>query len=181
MLGVAGGTALRTLRHLLPDVSLTGIDLDSELIDLARREMALDETKAEIIIADAYAWMAANKRKFDVIIDDLYLAGDDDVFRAEACDQAWLGLVRRSLAPGGILALNLVIGPGHRAKQTATRKDLAKYFPTIRSLRTEDSLNEVLVAGENVATASQLAVYQNAFTDWRDRKFWNQIKVRKLK
>ncbi len=181
MLGVAGGTALRTLRHLLPDVSLTGIDLDSELIDLARREMALADTKAEIIIADAYAWMKANKRKFDVIIDDLYLAGDDDVFRAETCDQAWLDLVRRSLAPDGILVLNLVIGPGHRAKQIATRADLAKHFSSIRSLRTPDSMNEVLVAGENVASAAQLAEYENVFADPRDRKFWNKIKLRKLK
>lgn len=181
MLGVAGGTALRTLRHLLPDVSLTGIDLDSELIDLARREMALDETGAEIIIADAYAWMKANKRKFDVIIDDLYLAGDEDVFRAESCDESWLGLVRRSLAPGGILGLNLVIGPGHRAKQIATRASLAKYFPAIRSLRTEDSMNEVLVAGEHVAAASRLADYESAFSDARDRKFWSKIKLRKLK
>jgi spermidine synthase len=181
MLGVAGGTALRTLRQLLPDVSLTGIDLDSELIDLARREMALDDTEAEIIIADAYAWMKANKRKFDVIIDDLYLAGDEDVFRAESCDESWLGLVRRSLAPGGILGLNLIIGPGHRAKQTATRKNLAKYFPAIRSLRTEDSMNEVLVAGEHVASAGQLTEYESAFADSRDRKFWSKIKLRKLK
>lgn len=181
MLGVAGGTALRTLRHLLPDVSLTGIDLDSEIIDLARREMALDDTGAEIIIADAYAWMRANKRKFDVIIDDLYLAGDEDVFRAENCDESWLGLVRRSLAPCGILGLNLVIGPGHRSKQIATRANLAKYFPGIRSLRTEDSMNEVLVAGENVASAAQLAGYESAFPDFRDRRFWSKIKLRKLK
>jgi predicted O-methyltransferase YrrM len=181
MLGVAGGTALRTLRHLLPDVSLAGIDLDSELIESARREMALDETGSEIIIADAYAWMAQNKRKFDVIIDDLYLAGDDDVFRAESCDQAWLGLIRRSLAPGGLLALNLVTGPGHRAKQIATRAALAEHFPKIRSLRTEGSMNEVLVAGDDIASGSHLAKYQNAFADPRDRKFWNKIKLRKLK
>lgn len=181
MLGVAGGTSLRTLRHLLPEVSLTGIDLDAELIDLARGEMALDDAQAEIIIADAYAWMKANKRKFDVIIDDLYLAGDEDVFRADACDESWLGLVRRSLAPGGILGLNLVIGPGHRAKQSATRANLAKYFPAIRSLRTEDSMNEVLVAGENVASAGQLAEYEGAFADSRDRKFWSKIRLRKLK
>jgi spermidine synthase len=181
MLGVAGGTALRTLRHLLPDVLLTGIDLDSELIDLARKEMSLNETGAEIIIADAYAWMKNNTRKFDVIIDDLYLAGEDDVFRAENCDGNWLGLVSRSLAPGGILALNLVVGPGHRTKQIATRANLGKYFPCIRSLRTEDSLNEILVAGQNVASGSQLTSYSAAFSDWRDRNFWNQIKLRKLK
>ncbi len=181
MLGVAGGTALRTLRHLLPEVSLTGIDLDAELIALAEKEMHLGEAGAEIVIADAYAWMKGNKRRFDVILDDLYLAGEDDVFRADACDADWLGLLKRSLAPGGILALNLVTGPGHRAKQSATRINLAARFPCVRSLRTEESLNEILVAGDDVATGSRLAASTASFADWRDRMFWNRIKVRKLK
>ena len=181
MLGVAGGTALRTLHHLLPDASLTGIDLDGELIALARKEMQLGETGAEIIIADAYAWMKGNTRKFDVIIDDLYLAGEDDVFRAEQCDGDWLSLTQRSLAPGGILAINLVTGTGHRAKQSATRKLISGRFASVRSLCTEESMNEILVAGEKVATGSVLQKHLGALTDWRDRMFWNRIKVRKLK
>lgn len=179
MLGVAGGTALRTLRHLLPDADLTGIDLDGELIALAGKEMQLSETGAEIFIADAYKWMKGNTRKFDVIIDDLYLAGEDDVFRAEECDGDWLSLTKRSLAPGGILAINLVTGTGHRAKQSATRKLILGRFPSVRSLRTEESMNEVLVAGEHVG--SVLKEHASSFTDWRDRMFWNRIRVRKLK
>ncbi len=181
MLGVAGGTALRTLRHLLPDTTLTGIDLDGELITLAREEMELGETGAEIVIADAYEWMKNNKRKFDVIIDDLYLAGDDDVFRADECDGDWLSLTKQSLAPGGMLAINLVTGPGHRAKQSETRKRVCDRFSSIRVLSTEESMNEILVMGENVATGSALQPYLAAFTDWRDRMFWRRIKVRKLK
>ncbi|MGJ8642593.1 MAG: spermidine synthase [Luteolibacter sp.] len=181
MLGVAGGTAHRTLRHLLPDVELTGIDLDGELIELAKEEMDLSETGARIVIADAYSWMQKNRRKFDVIIDDLYLAGEEDVFRAEECDGDWLSLVQKSLAPGGILALNLVTGSGHRAKQTATRKRLAALFPTVRSLTTPDSLNEVLAAGETVATPARLSEFTDQFTDWRDRMYWKRIKIRKLK
>ena len=180
MLGVAGGTALRTLRYLLPETFLTGIDLDSELIELARAEMSLSETGAEIIIADAYDWLRENKRTFDVIIDDLYLAGEDDVFRSDNCDSDWLSEAARSLSPGGILVLNLVIGPGHRAKQSEVRKNLRARFPVVRSLRTEESMNEVLVVGESVASASHLNSYLGSFNDWRDRMFWKRIKVRKL-
>lgn len=181
MLGVAGGTALRTLRHLLPEVSLTGIDLDAELIDLAEKEMHLGETGAEIVIADAYDWVKRNERRYDVILDDLYLAGEDDVFRADNCDADWLGILRGSLAPGGILALNLVTGSGHRTKQSATRRNLAARFPCVRSLSTEDSLNEILVAGDDVSPGPRLAESTGAFSDWRDRMFWKRIKVRKLK
>ena len=42
-------------------------------------------------------------------------------------------------------------------------------------------MNEILVAGEKVATGSVLQKHLGAFTDWRDRMFWNRIKVRKLK
>lgn len=80
MLGVAGGTALRTLRHLLPDVELTGVDLDRELIDIARKEMRLSDHGTEIHIADAYQWLRNQHGKYDVVIDDLYLAGADDVY-----------------------------------------------------------------------------------------------------
>ena len=181
MLGVAGGTALRTLRYLLPGVFLTGVDLDGELIDLAREEMALAETGAEIVIADAFSWMETNRRKYDIIIDDLYLAGEKDVFRADSCDGTWTDLLKRSLAPGGLLAVNLVIGAGHRKRQTATRNDIMKRFPSVRTLRTEESMNEVLIAGEKTATTSQLTPYAENFPDWRDRMFWNRITVRKLK
>ncbi len=181
MLGVAGGTALRTLRHLLPDVSLTGVDLDEELIELASREMALEQTGAQIIIADAYDWMKSNTCRFDIIIDDLYLAGEDDVYRATRCDEHWLELLKPSLAPGGILALNLVTGKGHRAKQTATRRNLREHFPSVISLRTEESMNEVLVAGEGIASAKRLAFHTGCFPDWRDRMFWKRIRSQKLK
>ncbi|MFM8458899.1 MAG: hypothetical protein ACKOB0_08150, partial [Chthoniobacterales bacterium] len=44
MLGLAGGTSLRTLRHLLPSCRFTAIDIDGEIVRLARRHMALDDT-----------------------------------------------------------------------------------------------------------------------------------------
>lgn len=181
MLGIAGGTALRTIRHLLPDAQLTGVDLDGELIALAETEMALGNTGAQIVIADAYGWMRKNRKKFDVIIDDLYLAGEEDVFRACECDGEWVSVLQKSLAPGGVLAMNLVIGEGHRAKQSATRKELLKRFSTVRSLTTEESMNEVLVAGEDVSTGRALAAFTDHFKDWRDRMFWKRIRVRRIR
>ncbi len=64
--------------------------------------------------------------------------------------------------------------------QTHTRKLLAEEFPQVRSLRTSDSMNEVLVAGHNVAGGSRLQPYRDAFSDWRDHMFWRRIAVRKL-
>lgn len=180
MLGLAGGTAYRVLRHLLPDCELTAIDIDPEIIALAREHMNLDELGIEIHVADAYPWLAKNRRKFDVVFDDIYLAGKTDVFRPRSWDPALLANLRGALNPGGVLAVNLVTGEGHRSMQSLTRKILRESFPVVRSLRTEEGMNEVLVAGDAVAPAGRLSRYQASFGDWRDRMYWDRIEVRKI-
>ena len=180
MLGLAGGTAFRILRKLLPDCEFTAIDIDTEIIALAKEHMHLGELGIEVHLTDAYAWLAKNRRKFDVVIDDIYLAGKTDVFRPQAWNPGLLVSLRRAMAPGGLLAVNLVTGAGHRTMQSLTRKILREEFPAVRSLRTPQAMNEALVAGDAVATAGRLAPYANRFADKRDRTYWNRISVHRI-
>jgi spermidine synthase len=180
MLGLAGGTAFRVLRHLLPDCKLTAIDIDSEIVGLAREHMELDALDIEVITTDAYPWLAQNQRQFDVVFDDIYLAGKTDVFRPQAWNPELLVHLRRATGPGGVLAVNLVTGAGHRKMQSLTRQILRDAFPKVRRLTTPAGMNEVLVAGEAVATRPQLDAYQEIFRDWRDRMFWDRIEVRRI-
>ncbi len=180
MLGLAGGTSCRILRHLLPKCEITAIDIDAELIDLAHEHMALDALNIDIITTDAYPWLAINRRTFDVVFDDIYLAGKADVFRTREWCPELLGHLRRAVEPGGVLGINLVTGSGHRTMQTHTRRIVHHAFPTIRSIRTPESMNEVLIAGAEVATRPRLDEYSEAFSNWRDRQYWDLIEVRKL-
>lgn len=180
MLGLAGGTAYRILRHLLPDCKLTAIDIDAEIVGLAREHMDLDALGIEVILTDAYPWLAKNRRKFDVVFDDIYLAGKTDVFRPKAWDSGLMDHLKRAVAPGGLLAVNLVTGAGHRKMQSLTRSILRESFPHVRSLTTPEGMNEVLVAGENVATRKQLDPYGECFGEWRDRVFWDRVTLRRI-
>ena len=180
MLGLAGGTAFRILRKLLPDCEFTAIDIDTEIIALAKKHMHLGELGIEVHLTDAYSWLAKNRRKFDVVIDDIYLAGKTDVFRPQAWNPGLLVSLRRAMAPGGLLAVNLVTGAGHRTMQSLTRKILREEFPAVRSLRTPQAMNEALVAGDAVATAGRLAPYADRFADKRDRTYWNRISVHRI-
>lgn len=181
MLGLAGGTAFRILRHLLPDCRLTAIDIDPEIVRLANAHMDLGALGIEVVIADAYAWLENNRRVFDVVIDDIYLAGKTDVFRPRAWDDRLIDHLRRAIAPGGLLAVNLVTGPGHRAMQSHTRRVLREVFPVVRSVQSAEAMNEVLVAGDFVATARRLSPYGERFTDRRDRACWDLLDIQKIR
>lgn len=180
MLGLAGGTAFRVLRHLLPDCRLTAIDIDPEIVGLAREHMDLEALGIEIIIGDAYPWLAHNQRTFDVVIDDIYLAGKTDVFRPLAWDAGLLDRLRCAVAPGGVLAVNLVTGAGHRTMQSLTRRVLRGAFPVVRCLKSAEAMNEVLVAGDFVAPRRRLDGYADAFATWRDRMYWDRLEVRRI-
>ena len=180
MLGLAGGTAFRILRHLLPDCKFTAIDIDPEIIDLARRHMELDALGIEVILGDAYPWLAKNRRTFDVVIDDIYLAGKTDVFRPQAWDESLISHLRRAIAPGGALAVNLVTGAGHRTMQSLARRVLTTHFPVVRAIKSAEAMNEVLVAGDQVATGKRLSPWREAFKDWRDCDYWDRLEVRRI-
>lgn len=178
MLGLAGGTSLRILRNLLPDCRFVAVDIDGEILDLAREHMCLDELGIEIHVADAYSWLADNRHRFDVVIDDIYLAGKTDVFRPQAWNPELLAHLKRAMAENGLLAVNLVTGKGHRAMQSHTRKVLRDEFKKVRSISTPESMNEVLVAGGKVAPLARLDSYSTGFSNWRDKMYWNRIQLR---
>lgn len=180
MLGLAGGTSLRILRHLLPQAHLVAVDIDPEIVLLARTHMHLDQLKANVHLADAYEWLHSSRETFDVIIDDLYLAGPTDVFRPHEADSRHLLQLRSHLNPDGIILANLVTGKGHRRSQSTARQAFRSTFPITRSVTTPASLNETLVGGTTLAPSSSLSPWLHAFTHPTDRRHWKSLRVRTL-
>jgi spermidine synthase len=180
MLGLAGGTAFRILRHLLPQAQLTAVEIDPVIIRLARRFMHLDSLSLELHLNNASHWLAHNRQQFDVVIDDCYLAGKTDVFRPLALNPAFLHHLQRAVAPNGLLAINLVTGPGHRTLQSAFRTWFRTAFPVTCSLTAPDSQNETLVGARHLLAPRTLRRWTHQFTHPLDRRRWDQIRVRRL-
>jgi len=180
MLGLGGGTSLRTLRHLQPELAITAVEIDGEMIRLAREYMHLDEIGAEIVTGDAYAWLLKNRRKFDVIFDDVYGVTSEDVARPGIYTPELLTALHRSLAKDGVFAANLVVGKGHRSMQSAFRKFLAEEFGEVRSITTEASLNETLVGGPALKPWKEVRTLAGRFQDDTDDYFWKKLRARRL-
>lgn len=180
MLGLAGGTTLRILRRLLPDCRFTAVDIDAEVVELAREHMRLDEIGVTVHLADAYRWAEGREERYDAIIDDCYLAGEDDVFRPEKKPDRGIGTFEHLIAPGGLFLTNLVTGSGHRRVQSRTRAAFRRAFGQVRSVTTPDSYNETLVGGAEVLTGSRLRDWEPCFPEKKDLEFWRRLSVRAL-
>jgi spermidine synthase len=110
---VLGGGEGATLREVLrwPSVERAlMIDIDGELIDLAREHLAdwhqgsFDDARAEVRITDAVDFLDTTEERFDVVISDMTDPVEDGP--STFCfTREFFGAVRRVLAPRGVLAV----------------------------------------------------------------------------
>lgn len=181
MLGLAGGTSLRALRRLVPEVELTAVDFDAGIVELAREHMELDALRVRVHHGDAYDFVSGYRGPaFDVVVDDVYQALEHDVARPGAWSVRTAACLKRMVAPGGLLVVNLVTGSGHRAMQSAFRRQFRDGWPVARSVTTPGGMNEALVGGESVLAGRALRRWERTWDLEDDRDLWRRIRVRRL-
>lgn len=74
VLGVAGGSVIKTLAHEIKyKGKITGVEIDPEIIEVANTYFKLNEVKnLEIVIDDAFEFVLKTKTKYDLIIIDIF-------------------------------------------------------------------------------------------------------------
>ncbi len=112
VLGVGGGAVLRQLAVLLPELRVTGVELEAVHLDIARRHFGLDALEAvgaTLVRADAVRWAAdSDETGFDLIVDDLYGHAAGEPVRAVPLELDWVASLVARLSPGGVYVANTV-------------------------------------------------------------------------
>ena len=152
ILGLGGGSVARLARALAPDAEIVGVELDRDVVRLARAHLDLDALDVRVVIADALEWLkeeAAGKKGasgpkaglFDVILEDVFIGHGDAVHKPDWIPDPGHRLARSCLARGGLLVSNTLDERGRVARA------MRASFPSLVSIETEDYDNAVLVAG----------------------------------
>jgi spermidine synthase len=104
ILGLAGGTAARQYTAAFgPQVQITGVEIDPEILDVARRYFHLDEPNVHPVAADARYWLNTQAGKYDVIILDAYR---QPYIPFHLTTREFFSEVRSHLNPGGVAVVN---------------------------------------------------------------------------
>ena len=106
MLGVGGGSAIHQLQTLLQPKTITGIELNPVHIEIAKTFFKLKSKNIKLIEADALTWVNRSKKRFDVLIDDLFIDSTADPVRPFKCDEQWINQLDKSVKDKGLLIQN---------------------------------------------------------------------------
>jgi spermidine synthase len=106
MLGVGGGTAIHQLNKLIEPKQIVGIEINPVHLQVAREYFGLNADNIQLVEADAFSWVDKNQRKFDVIVDDLFVDAPDDPVRPFEPNRSWLKKLGSRLTRQGLLIQN---------------------------------------------------------------------------
>lgn len=136
LIGLGAGSLTKFLYRHRPAARLTVVEIDAEVVDVARRHFKLpdDDERLDIVIDDGASWLAGSPRKFDLILVD----GFDEKARTGALETLpFYQACRAHLSSDGILSVNMLTR-SRGFKATAARiaeafDDRALVFPSCES------------------------------------------------
>jgi spermidine synthase len=108
VLGLAAGSVAHALRVLDPDAEITGVELDAEVVRAARRHFGLGRLEVEVVVGDALEFLRRDRRRFDLIVEDLFVGPSRSVRKPEWLVGEGYRLIRRRLRPGGFVVSNTI-------------------------------------------------------------------------
>ena len=142
---ILGGGEGATLREALRDLSVrrcTMVDIDGEVVELAKRYLpewsdgAFDDPRARVIIGDALTFIKEDNDRYGVVISDLTEPLPDSpsfpLFNGEV-----FGHIKARLAPGGVYVLQAsTVGFHNMALHAKMARSLRAFFRNVRSFYT---------------------------------------------
>lgn len=150
LLGLGGGSAARLVRALAPNSHIVGVEYDAEVVRVARKQLDLDSIGIEIVTDDARAYLGRETRRFDMVIEDVFIGSGDDVRKPDWLPTPGHQLAAYRVAPGGLLVSNAL------DEAAEVSRVLHTLFPGQLRIVVEDYDNQVFAAGPASLSAGSL-------------------------
>ncbi|NOS72627.1 MAG: hypothetical protein HOP33_22235 [Verrucomicrobia bacterium] len=156
VLGFAGGGMIAPLRGLGVASVIDSVDLDRAGFDLFRQHCPEWVGGVNWQQADALAWLREQPRAFGLLLDDLSVPQDGDVFKPAISWNVLPKLMRQRIRPGGFGVFNLL--PASSGTWKSDLKGIVALFKAARIIALDDFENHILITGDALPTARELGL-----------------------
>jgi spermidine synthase len=150
ILGLGGGSAARALRVLDPDAELVGVELDRDVLRLARRHFGLDELDLEVVVDDVFRFLRRDRRRFDLVVEDVFVGSLRSVHKPRGLLEEAYPLMARRLRPGGLLVANTI------HESPAVVRAMKPLVGRVLSLDVKRHWNRIVVGGRRLPRAREV-------------------------
>lgn len=154
VLGFAGGGIMAPLRALEFMSRIQSVDLDRSGYDLFRKHCRRWAGDVDWHHSDAAHWLRRQPPRFDLVMDDLSIPENGDVFKPSICWSTLPKLIRQRLRPEGVAVFNLLKPP--QGSWDSHLRRVAAGFDSSLVIHLDRFANLVLVAGRTLPSARAL-------------------------
>jgi spermidine synthase len=126
LLGLGAGTLAHLLTRQCPAVRITGVEIDPGIIEFARRHFDLALPNLEVILADAFDYVARCSRQFDYVAVDLFRGA---AFHRGVLARSFLRRLAAIAGPQGDIVINMY--QDHRSEGYLRR--IARVLDVVRA------------------------------------------------
>ncbi|RJR29090.1 methyltransferase domain-containing protein [Candidatus Microgenomates bacterium] len=131
IVGLGGGGIAGVLRKNYPYINITGVDIDSTMVDLGKKYLKLDAHNVDIHIQDAEVFIDSEikrKHKYDLVCFDTYVG---DSFPERFTQAKFVAKIKKILSTDGLAVFNRLYGPEDRAAAHKFFRTLEKVFSRV--------------------------------------------------
>lgn len=157
---VLGGGAMtlpRALAENLKDAKLTVVEINTELVAIAKKYFGFrEDPRIRIVKADASKFMQLAKPTYDLIFTDLY---NDFTIPPHFLSDGFAANLKHALLKGGLVATNCIAAPDSGDSPTLGKlvRSYSSQIGTVRAVKAETDYSDLLpqniivMSGDNVA------------------------------
>ena len=154
VLGNGSGTYATQCRSYFPACSVTGVEIDGKITDLAERYFSLPDD-VPVVEYDGRAFLQAADEKYDVILVDAY---QDITIPFQMSSAEFFSLVRGHLDPGGVMVVNMNMhSDGEGSINEYLCDTIASVFPFVSTVDVSNNTNRELFASMDADPAALLS------------------------
>lgn len=146
ILGMGTGTYAGQCTRYFPNISVSGVEIDQKITDLACRYFDLLDT-VPVATYDGRAWLQAVDQTYDVIMVDAY---QDITIPFQMSSVEFFALVREHLNENGVMVVNMNMKSDGTDSINAWLSDtIASVFPFVYTVDVTGTTNRELFASNN--------------------------------
>jgi predicted membrane-bound spermidine synthase len=143
IVGLAAGTTARQAGLVFPNLTIDGIEIDPEIVEVGRQYFGMNLPYLNVIVQDGRWGLARSNQKYQIISVDAYRP---PYIPWHMTTLEFFQLVRDRLTEDGVMVINVGRSPTDRRLINTLYTTIAQVFPSVHIMDLPDSFNSILFA-----------------------------------